>query len=286
MKRAVPSALVLFIVLCVALTTALAAVPPSNPVVVVVLENHSYASVIGNPTMPYLNSLANKYGLATQYYGNTHPSIGNYFMLTTGQIITNNDSFTATITNDNIVRRFLAKGVTWKSYAEGLPAAGYTGGNTGTYVKRHNPFAYFSDVANSSQKFNIVPFSQFAGDLANHRLPEYSFIVPNICDDAHDCPLVNADTWLKNHIAPLIASPEFQRSGLLVITFDESFTTDTTHGGGHVATLIVSPKAKRGFKSANLYQHQNALRLTMRALGLTSYPGAASTAWDMGTFFP
>ena len=51
-------------------------------------ENHSYSSVIGNAAMPYLNRLASQYGLATQYYANTHPSIGNYFMLTTGQMVT------------------------------------------------------------------------------------------------------------------------------------------------------------------------------------------------------
>jgi phosphatidylinositol-3-phosphatase len=56
-------------------------------------ENHSYASVIGNSAMPYVNGLASQYGLATQYYANTHPSIGNYFMLTTGQVVTNDDNF-------------------------------------------------------------------------------------------------------------------------------------------------------------------------------------------------
>jgi acid phosphatase len=250
------------------------------------LENHSYSSVIGNASMPYLNSLASTYGLATQSYANAHPSIGNYFMLTTGQIVTTNDNFTGTITNDNIVRHFLTKGITWKSYAEGLPSIGYTGGNTGTYVKRHNPFAYFSDVANSSLKNNIVPFTQFASDVANGSLPEFSFIAPDICDDAHNCSLATADAWLKSKLAPLLASAAFQQNGLLVITFDESFTTDTAHGGGHIATIIVSPKAKRAFKSANLYQHQNVLRMVMEAVGMTTFPGAAATAWDMGTFFP
>jgi phosphatidylinositol-3-phosphatase len=282
MKPAVKIAVLL---LC-AVSAAFAAVPRANPVVVVVLENHSYSSVIGNASMPYLNSLAKTYGLATQFYGNTHPSIGNYFMMTTGQIITNNDSFTGTVTNDNIVRHFLSNGVTWKSYAEGLPAAGYTGGNTGTYVKRHNPFAYFSDVANSSLKNNIVPFSKFASDVANNQLPDFSFIAPDICDDAHNCALGTADAWLKSKLAPLLASSAFKQNGLLVITFDESVLSDTAHGGGHVATIIVSPKAKRAYKSANLYQHHNVLRLVMEALGLKTYPGAAATAWDMGTFFP
>jgi phosphatidylinositol-3-phosphatase len=279
-------ALLVALALCCALASASAAVPPSNPVVVVVLENHSYSSVIGNSSMPYLNYLANKYGLATQFYANTHPSIGNYFMLTTGQIVTNNDSFTGTITNDNIVRHFLAKGVTWKSYAEGLPYAGYTGGNTGTYAKRHNPFAYFSDVANSSQKYNIVPFSQFGNDVHNNTLPDFSFVVPDICDDGHNCSLATVDYWLKSKLSPLLSSSQFQQNGLLVITFDESYTTDTAHGGGHIVTVVIGPKVRKGLKSTNLYQHQNALKLTMRALGLTTFPGAAATASDMASFFP
>src|SRR5512142_2288509 len=144
-------------------TAALATVPHAGHVFVVVEENHSYASVIGSSSMPYLNSLASQYGLATAYYANTHPSIGNYFMLTTGQIITNNDSYMTTVTADNLVRHMLTAGKTWKSYAESLPYAGYTGGDTGAYVRRHNPFSYFSDVVNSSvQKMNLVPFTQFA----------------------------------------------------------------------------------------------------------------------------
>src|SRR5439155_1470362 len=88
---------------------------------------------IGSSSMPYLNSLAQQYGLATQYYANTHPSIGNYFELATGQIITNNDSYSTIVTVDNIVRRLLAAGKTWKSYAEDLPSVGYTGGKSSAY---------------------------------------------------------------------------------------------------------------------------------------------------------
>src|SRR5947199_5738064 len=152
-------------------TCCFAAVPIAGHVVVVVEENHSYSSVIGSSSMPYLNSLASKYGLATQYYANTHPSIGNYFMLTAGQAITNNDSLCSTLTQDNVVRHLLTAGKTWKSYAESLPSAGYTGCGSGEYVKRHNPLAYFSDVANSSEKYNLVPFTKFSSDLTNHTLP-------------------------------------------------------------------------------------------------------------------
>ena len=103
-------------------------------------ENHSYSEVIGNSAMPYLNSLVSQYGLATEYFANTHPSIGNYFMLTTGQLVTNDDGFTGTVGVDNIARDLIAAGKTWKSYAESIPSTGYTGSDVYPYSKRHNPF--------------------------------------------------------------------------------------------------------------------------------------------------
>lgn len=260
-------------------------VPASSHVFLLVEENHSYSSVIGTSAMPYLKSLASKYGLATQYYANTHPSIGNYFMLTAGAILTNNDSFCGTITNDNLVRHLLNAGKTWKSYAESLPSVGYTGCSSGLYLKRHNPFAYFSDVANSSEKNNLVPFTQFAKDLSNHALPNFSFIVPNLNDDAHNGTLAQADSWLKVHIAPLLSSSTFQKDGILIIVFDESVTSDTAHGGGHVAAVVIGPKVKPGSKPATLYQHQNTLKTLMQALGVKTYPGAAGPAQPMTGFF-
>lgn len=260
-------------------------IPASNHVFIVLEENHSYASVIGNSAMPYLNTLANKYGLATQYYANTHPSIGNYFMLTTGRVITNNDSFCSTITQDNVVRHLLTAGKTFKSYADSLPANGYTGCGKYPYVKRHNPLAYFSDVANSSEKYNLVQFSQFSKDLINHNLPNYSFIVPNLLHDAHDGTLRAADSWLKTNIAPLIGSSTFQKDGILIIVFDESVNTNTQHGGGHVTAVVIGPKVKPGHRSTILYQHQNSLKTLMKALGLGSYPGAAGSAAAMSDFF-
>jgi acid phosphatase len=263
-----------------------AQVPASNHVVVVLEENHSYSSVIGNTAMPYLNSLASQYGLATQYYANTHPSIGNYFMLTTGQIITNNDSFSSTITNDNIVRHFLTAGKTWKSYAESLPSVGYIGGDSGAYLRHHNPFTFFSDVVNSSvERLNLVPFTQFTADMNNNALPDFSFVIPNVNDDAHNGTLQQADQWLQANIAPLFNNPAFQKDGILIVVFDESFDTDTAHGGGHVAAVVAGPLAKKGFKSIALYQHQNLLRTVMDAAGDHTYPGAAASAIDMADMF-
>lgn len=249
-------------------------------------ENNNYTSVIGNSSMPYLNSLANTYGLATQYYANTHPSIGNYFMLTTGQIITTNDSFSGTVTADNVVRHLLTAGKTWKAYEESLPYAGYIQPDVGNYARRHCPLSYLSDVVNSSsEKLNLIPFTQFSADLASGHFPSYSFITPNLCNDAHDCTLATADTWLKKNIAPLISNSVFKDGGLLIILFDES-GNDNSHGGGRVAWVAISPEfSKPKYKSTKFYQHQSTLRLMMQALGLTSYPAAAGSASNMAEFF-
>lgn len=247
--------------------------------------------------MPFLNNLANKYGLATQYYANTHPSIGNYFMLTAGQLFTNDDSLNSTINIDNVVRHLLTAGKTWKSYAESLPSVGYTGGDVYPYIRHHNPLSYFNDVVNSNvQRLNLVPFSQLATDLANNQLPNYSFIVPNQNHNAHDCPtaptgctnaqkLATADAWLQNNITPLLNSPAFQQDGILIIVFDEGFSTDTANGGGHVAAVVIGPKVKGGFKSTHFYQHQSVLRTMLDALGIHTYPGSAATAPDMADLF-
>jgi hypothetical protein len=272
-----------------------AALPAFDRVFIVVEENQSFANVVGSG-MPFLTRLANRYGLALNYFANTQPSIGNYFWLTTGQVITNDSNFNGIVTADNIVRQLNLSGKTWRAYAESLPAVGYTGPDQYPYVKRHNPFAYFSDVLNNqAQANNLVPFSQFSIDLSNNQLPQYSFIIPNQLNNAHDCPpsnpsctntdkITTADQWLKTNVDPLIASQVFQNS-LLVILFDESVNTDTQNGGGHVAMVVVSPKAKEAYQATTVYQHQNTLRMTAEALGLTTFPGASSTAQNMTDFF-
>ncbi|HKI94690.1 MAG TPA: alkaline phosphatase family protein, partial [Gemmatimonadales bacterium] len=152
-------------------------------------------------------------------------------------------------------------------------------------ARRHNPLSYFSDVVNdSAQRRNLVPFREFAGDLANGTLPDYAFIVPNLCNDAHNCGLDIADAWLRTNIDPLIRSADFERDGLLILVFDES-ASDATGGGGRIAWVVVSPKAKRGYRSTATYQHESTLRLTAEALGLTTFPGAADSASNMAAFF-
>lgn len=274
-----------------------ALVPAHEFVVLVVEENQSYNSIIGNAATPYLNGLANQYGLATQFFASAQPSLPNYFMLTTGKTLAPDNDFAGPVTEDNLVRRLLASGRTWRAYAESLPSVGYMGPTQYPYAVHHNPFAYFSDVIDSAaQQQNLVPFDQFTADLAADALPQLSFIIPNQFNNMHDCPegmpgctlddkAANTDAWLETNLGPLVSSARFEGGGLLVITFDESEKGDLEHGGGRIATVIVSLKAKRGFKSTTFYQHQSTLRLILQALGVTVYPGASATAPGMGEFF-
>lgn len=270
--------------------------PTPDHVFVVVLENHSFSQVIGSPSMPYLNSLANAHSLATNYFGNVHPSIGNYFMLTTGELVTVDDAFSGTVTDDNIVRALNGAGKSWKAYMESIPSAGYLGGDVVPYLKHHDPFAYFSDVTSSTaQAANIVPFTQIQADAAAGTLPNFAFIAPNSRNDAHDCPtgaatcadadkLAAVDAWLKTNIDPLINNAALANS-VFIITWDEGDFTDLNNVGGQVATVFVGTHVKAGFKSTTFYQHQNALRIVLDLLKVGDRPGLSSVAGSMNEFF-
>jgi acid phosphatase len=272
------------------------AIPAADHVFVIVLENHAFNQVIGSPFMPYLNSLASAHSLATNYFADTHPSIGNYFMLTTGNIETNNDAFTGTVSSDSIPRAFAAAGKTWKAYMESLPSVGYTGGDVYPYFKHHNPFAYMTDVLGSSaETANLVPFTQISSDLSAGTLPNFGFIAPNAEHDAHDCPtggsvcldsdkLTAADNWLKSNIDPLIKSPALANS-VFIIVFDESLDVDLVNGGGKVAWVMTGAHVKAGFKSTTFYQHQSTLRLVLDLLRVADHPGNSATAATMQEFF-
>lgn len=273
-----------------------AMVPEHKHVALIVEENHSYSQVIGNSGMPFLNQLAQQGALATGYYANIHGSLRDYFELTAGQFLVSSGDYNGYITADNIAAHLIDKGKTWKSYAEALPYAGYTGYNVYPYEKDHNPFAYFTDLAyDPSQAANIVPFSQLAADMQQDNLPNLIYIAPDAQHDAHDCPtkasctdqdkLAAADQWLKTNVEPLLENDDFKNNGLLLITFDESVTGDNENGGGHVILIAVGPKVRSGYRSQKFYQHQNAVRSMCEALDVQQCPGDAGNANSMLDLF-
>lgn len=269
-----------------------ATTPQSRHIVLVMEENQSYSSVVGNTSVwPNFNNLIRNGALATNYYADAHGSIGNYFMLTTGQTLTNNDSSTTVWDVDNLARHMLNAGVSFEVYAEDIKQ-GYLGGDTAAYVIRHNPFAMLSDVANSPQVANAVlmPFTQFGADVASGNLPAFSFIVPNVNDDAHNGNLQQADSWLQsNVVGPLMNEKVFQTGGdgVLIVDFDESYGIDVANGGGHVAVVFWGPMVKVAYAQTStlLYQHESMLHTVMMLLSLPNPPGAAASAPTMGEFF-
>jgi len=249
---------------------AFAGVPSSRHVVLVVEENHSYDSVITQAGMPYLKSLAENHSLMTNYYANYHPSIGNYFTMTTGQYISTDDAYGGSFAGDSIISQLIAAKKTWKMYGDSLPREGFVGGNRRPYVKKHVPVAYFDVVRNDdNQRMNLVPAEQFAADLKSAAgLPDFSLVIPNLDHDAHDGTLKEADDWLRQNIAPLLDNPDFQKDGILIITFDESFKDDLVHGGGHITTVVVGRNVKERFTDNTYYQHESLFATLEELLGL------------------
>jgi hypothetical protein len=305
-------AAVIALLACAALSHA--QVPRHDHVFIVVEENQDFSCVIGNPTMSFLNGLASKYAVATSYYANDHPSISNYFVLTTGQAIYKGrfgDIRTEHVDVDNVIRELKQNGKTWRAYVEGVPGPGYMGGNIDStgYVKRHNPLAYFAKDIPPQERVNLAPFAQFSEDLSQNRLANYSFLVPNLYDDGHSIKGTNgrdqglahcgdatalkqSDDWLKNIFSPLLASKVFQDTGLLVITYDEASLDDESDGAGHrgggrVATVLISSKVKPAYRSIVLFHHEATLRVMLEALGLDEnhWPGGAKNAPSMAEFF-
>jgi len=273
--------------------------PVTNRVILVVSENQKYNAIIGNPRAPYLNSLATKYGVAANYFANTHPSIGDYFMLTTGEIISNDLVFQGIVQEDNIVRDLGQNSMDWRAYLQSVPGAGYLGDRAYPYAKTHNPFAYFADiVAFPQQAVKMVDTSTLDADVDADTLPAFVYITPDQLHNMHDCAsgipktctnddkIADGDTWLQQTLDPIINSPSFAaHNTLLLITWDESFDKDFENGGGHVPFIVVSPDVKPGYVSNTFFQHQSALRLIEERLGLPVDLGSAVGAPSMQEFF-
>lgn len=276
-------------------------IPQSSHIWIVAEENHSYEDVIGNSGMPYFNSLANKYGLGTQYYSTQHNSLSALMWIVAGEEVTSDDDADSCFDVDNVVRHLLAQNSTWRAYEEDLPYAGFQGLSWANYVRRHNPLIDFTDSCAPSQEDYSVPFTQLATDMQNNATPNYAYITPNLNDDAHNGTLEQADQWLSEQIPAILARPEFQPGGdgLMFIQWDEGDLTDEggssdddrcasnilTGCGGRVATLLIGPQVKPAYQSTMLYSHVNLLATVCAAMGFTSCPGAGAFADPMSDFF-
>ncbi len=242
-------------------------VPPFSHIFIIVMENKEYEAEVRAPQAPYFNSLANTYALATQYYGISHPSLPNYIALTSGSTLgISSDCTTCFQQAPNLADQLEASGHSWKAYMEDMPAPCYVGNSPdGLYAQKHNPFIYYDDIRTNKSRCtsHVIPFSQFAVDIANKQLPDFVWITPSMCHDTHDCPISDGDSWLSDVVPSILQSLAFTQNGVLFITFDEGKTDDSCcngAAGGKIATLVISPLVKKGFQSTTPESHYSLLR--------------------------
>jgi phosphatidylinositol-3-phosphatase len=268
-----------------------APVPAFKHIFVIVLENKEYERVLGSDQAPYLNHLAQQYGLATNYYGIRHPSLPNYLALIGGDTFgVASDCTDCTIAQPNLVGQLEAAGKSWKAYMEDMPRPCFVGDNGDLYRQKHNPFIYFDDVrTNPARCGRIVPFTQFAADARANSLPDFVWITPNMCNDTHDCPLGAGDAWLQAWVPAILGSPAWKDNGALFITFDEGKGDGgccQDAAGGRIATLVISPLVRPGFRSEVPYTHYSLLRTIEAAWGLPPLGQArCDCAATMADFF-
>jgi acid phosphatase len=263
-------------------TVNAARVPTFKRVIIVVFENKSYEEVVGNPSAPTFDLLSRRYALLTQYFAVAHPSLPNYLALVSGktQGVTEN-CFDCIFSARNLADTIEASGRTWKTYAEDLPAPGFTGSTSGGYSKHHNPLLYFSNVLSQPKRLGrIVPYPQFQRDLSRRRLPDFSLVVPNACNSTHDCSIDEGDNWLGAFLKPLLGSPQMA-NGVVFVSFDEAERSDTAGGGGRVATLVLGPLVRPGARSAARLTHYSLLR-TIEDGWRLPHLGKAASATPIG----
>ena len=146
-------------------------------VFIIVLENHSAKSVIGDPNTPYITSLAQQYGEAANYFGVTHPSEPNYIAMTSGSNwFTNNDNPANRFDHTNVVDTLEAAHISWDAYMEALPPNPlddfWPSSAQPLYASKHNPFALYTDVRdNPARVAHIKPYTALAGDLNSRTRP-------------------------------------------------------------------------------------------------------------------
>lgn len=219
------------------------------------MENESYSKVIGNTAQaPYQNQLANQCGIPTTMYNESHGSLINYIAATNGlsisdnqQFITHNDcspnlSFCFSSANNIFSQIDSTPGLSWRNYAEDMPANCFKTGS-GEYVPRHNPALYYPALTSCSQ-YDIpmgnlsTQSGAFYSDVANGTLPSFSFITPNLLDDAHDSSTQVGDTWLSQLIPAITSGANYQSGDTTIfITNDEGgsgsdHVVGNKYGGG------------------------------------------------------
>jgi phospholipase C len=290
---------------------ATAAVRPLDRAFVIMMENQGFDDVIGhldannNPDTPFITYLSHTYGLSLLQFGVTHPSLPNYVALISGDyfgIQDDNPSCYAQpappppcdqINAPNFVDELEAKNISWESFNQTMPSAGYLGvqyPTTGSalYAQKHNPFVYFTDIAmNQARLAKIVPLPDMktlASALSNPAsAPRFVLVVPDQCHDMHGEPpcsnpdrlLFQSDRYVESVVKTIMQSPAYTTNSAIFLTWDENdYSTfqrccdSPAIGGGHIATIVITPRTVIPIASPHGYNEYSILATLERSWGL------------------
>src|SRR5215470_12013888 len=277
---------------------------------VIVEENHSFTDVIGNPAAPNLNALASAYGLATNYFGVTHPSEPNYVALLGGSpFAVNSDDayYVQQVHAPSLISELDHAHISWKAYLQGSPQPGYQGicypancngepDKDPLYVSKHDGIQNYTTSLNAADWSRQVPIGQLGRDLRSGNVPAFNYVIPDECHDQHGDPpycidsgntgggdpqdqrLVAFGDHYLGHLVALITGASFWAKGnnAIDIVYDEG--DDNAHGGGQVANVVVTSHGPRHLADPAAYSHYSLLQTIQRNFGLPCLQHTCDTA--------
>ncbi len=267
-------------------------------IVTIVMENKNLSQIIGNPSAPFLNQLAQNYSLATHYTACDHPSLPNYMCLTGGYNYLSGQDCSpfgaCTVGNRSIVDEIENAGLTWKAYMEDMPVPCYKA-NFGNYTFLTDPFVFYKSIGNNSTRCidHVVPANSNGKSLPDDRLTSalnstatasnYMWLTPNLCDNMHNCSIYKGDSYLSKLVPQILGSYVFRtQNASLFITFDEGighFPTD------YVYSIWAGSNIRRHFTSMSQYSHYSLPATVEDVWGLRPLASKDQTATQMVEFF-
>jgi hypothetical protein len=296
------SVLVLLLVSCLVIPAAEAgpsssSFPRYDHVFLLIMENEGFKQVIGNQFAPIINALAQNYGLATNYSGVGDPSEPNYVAMLGGDTfgITSDDPYWfpgQTVNAANLMSQLEGASKTWRGYFQSMPYPGYRGycypdkcngipDSDTMYVAKHNGIVNFANLQTPTELAKMFPFTQLSADLAAGTVPDFSYIVPNECNDMHGAPpwcvdsdntgtlqqsflIAQGDKFVGGVVNEITSSAMWQTGdNAIVVTFDEGNTASS-----QIATIVISNHGVRGVTDKTSFNHYSLLASLQQTFGL------------------
>ncbi len=279
-------------------------------VFVITMENHSWSSIGGSASAPYINGTLSSIAARAGNYltpPDLHPSEPNYIWLEAGSNLgITNDKPPANnhkSTTAHLTTQLEAAGISWKAYAEDIPGTDCPLEDVDLFSPKHTPQLFFDDVTDTNDAASqhcidhVRPYSELSGDLASNDVARYNFITPNLCNDMHGeilgitCNIAVTDTielgdtFLSQAIPMIMGSAAYQNGGLIVVWWDEGDESLSGASDGPLPFFVISEHAKAGYTGMQAYTHSSTLRSIQEIFGVQPFLGDAANATNLSDLF-